>query len=110
MKNQILTGERRESRGKGSLLCCLCGLLFVSGCTTQKNLVNLVKALAKDPATVRISYGPLIFERFVPQPQQPGGYVPMPAQWGTPYLMPQPGLFWTPTTTNFFPLPPRSER
>jgi len=64
------------------ILIVLAALIAASGCTTQKNLTNLVKALAKDPATVRISYGPLIFERFVPQPMQPGGYVPGPAQWG----------------------------
>jgi len=57
-------------------------LIATCSCSTQKNLTNLVKALAKDPATVRISYGPLIFERFVPQTNQPGGYVPMPVQWG----------------------------
>jgi len=78
-------------------------LVAAAGCSTQKNLTNLVKALSKDPATVRISYGPLIFERFVPQQQQPGGYVPMPGQW--PFLMPQvtplvpaPGTFWIPST------------
>ena len=77
-------------------------LITAGGCSTQKNLTNLVKALSKDPATVRISYGPLIFERFVPT-GQPGGYVPMPGQW--PFLMPQvtpltpaPGTFWIPST------------
>jgi len=65
-------------------------LIATCSCSTQKNLTNLVKALAKDPATVRISYGPLIFERFVPQTQQPGGYVPMPMQWGQPPVI----LFW----------------
>jgi len=65
-------------------------LIAAAGCTSQKNLTELVKALSKDPATVRISYGPLIFERFVPQTQQPGGYVPMPMQWGQPPVI----LFW----------------
>ncbi len=50
-----------------SLLLALCALC---GCTTQKNLTNLVKALAKDPATVNINlssvYGTLRFERYVP--------------------------------------------
>ena len=42
-------------------------LLLLPGCNTAgKNLTSFVKALANDPATVRLSYGPLIFERFVP--------------------------------------------
>jgi len=65
-------------------------LIAAAGCTSQKNLTELVKALSKDPATVRISYGPLIFERFVPQTQQPGGYMPMPMQWRQPPVI----LFW----------------
>jgi len=86
------------------ILIAVAVLIATIGCSTQKNLTNLVKALSKDPATVRISYGPLIFERFVPQAQQPGGYVPG-AQWGSPYLVPQvtplvpaPGTFWIPST------------
>jgi len=89
-------------------------LIAAAGCTSQKNLTELVKALSKDPATVRISYGPLIFERFVPTPTQPGGYVPGLVPLGGNLFLPFPPypqtipltpngvlttnyLFWTPT-------------
>jgi len=78
------------------ILIAVAVLTATIGCSTQKNLTNLVKALSKDPATVRISYGPLIFERFVPQGAQQGGYVPMP-YFTTPFT-PVPGTFWIPST------------
>ncbi len=85
-------------------------LIATVGCSTQRNLTELVKALAKDPATVNINlssvYGTLRFERYVPSATN---VVVMPLQWGAPFLTPQetptvtrlapaPGLFWTPAT------------
>jgi len=84
-------------------------LIATCSCSTQKNLTNLVKALAKDPATVNINlssiYGTLRFERYVPAATN---IVAMPAQWGAPYFLPQqapviqlapaPGTFWIPAT------------
>ncbi len=86
-------------------------LLLTAGCSTQKNLTNLVKALAKDPATVNINlstiYGTLRFERYMPGVTN---YVATPGLWGAPMFLPQqpqpavmqlapaPGLFWIPST------------
>jgi len=82
-------------------------LIAAAGCTSQKNLTELVKALSKDPATVRISYGPLIFERFVPTPTQPGGYVPGLVPLGGNLFLPPPSqpqtipvIYWPVEVTN----------
>ncbi len=105
-----------------SVLCLLASIIcFCFGCSTQKNLTNLAKALAKDPATVNINlssiYGTLRFERFVPNTNTIAIPNPamMPVWFGNgPWLqmqsqaqpipvmplVPAAGLFWT-APTNF---------
>jgi len=47
-------------------------LLLLPGCNSMgKTVTGLAKALAHDPATVRLTYGPLVFERFVPATNAP---------------------------------------
>jgi len=116
-------------------------LLLLPGCNTAgKNLTGLVKALANDPATVRISYGPLIFERFVPatnivaapdlggailaayqlgrlglaQPGTPAaavGAVPAAPQiFFQPQAIPLTAMPLIPTNSLFIPVPPPSSK
>jgi len=128
--------KQRPQRGKRiGFLCSLCflllSLLLLPACSTQKHLTNLVKALANDPATVRLTYGPLVFERFVPSTNaapldlgailtaaiqlgrlaQPGtlaaGSGAVPAQvFFQPQAIPLTALPLIPTNILFIPVPP----
>jgi hypothetical protein len=111
-------------------------LLLLPGCNSMgKTVTGLAKALAKDPATVRLSYGPLIFERFVPStnivaapdlggailaayqlgrlalappgtPAAVGGAVPAPQVFFQPQAIPLTSLPLIPTNILFIPVPP----